>query len=57
MLGTVITGVLAPWISQITFGNDQYTYSFVFLSVTLPIKYWATCGDSGNEANKTFSKS
>ncbi len=37
MLGTVITGVLAPWISQITFGNDQYTYSFVFLSVTLLI--------------------
>jgi O-antigen/teichoic acid export membrane protein len=35
MLGTVLTAIAAPWLSEITFGNDSYTVSFYWLSVTL----------------------
>ena len=34
MLGAFITIVLSPWLSRATFGNDQYTWSFIALSVT-----------------------
>ncbi len=35
MLGMLVTIVLSPWLSEITFGNNLYTYSFIFVSVTL----------------------
>jgi len=35
LLGTFVTLILAPWLSELTFGNKDYTYAFMFLSVTL----------------------
>jgi O-antigen/teichoic acid export membrane protein len=35
LLGAVITAVLAPRLSEITFGNSDYTAAFYWLSVTL----------------------
>jgi O-antigen/teichoic acid export membrane protein len=35
ILGLALTVVLAPWLSQLTFGNRDYTLIFVWLSVTL----------------------
>lgn len=34
-LGVVIILVLAPWLSQLTFGNKEYTLAFRFLSITM----------------------
>jgi len=34
-LGMVITLLLSPWLSQLTFGNKNYTLAFVWISVTL----------------------
>ena len=34
-LGAVVTLVLSPWLSQLTFGNKEYTLAFRWLSVTL----------------------
>lgn len=35
MLGLVITLLLSPWLSQLTFGNHDYTMAFIWLSLTL----------------------
>lgn len=35
MLGTIFTLIFSRWLSQITFGNHNYTWAFIFLSVTL----------------------
>jgi O-antigen/teichoic acid export membrane protein len=35
LLGTFITLIFAPWLSELTFGNRDYTYPFMFLSITL----------------------
>jgi len=35
LLGTALTALLSPWLSQITFGNKDYTFAFIWLSVTL----------------------
>jgi O-antigen/teichoic acid export membrane protein len=35
LLGTFVTLIFAPWLSELTFGNKDYTYPFMFLSVTL----------------------
>ena len=35
LLGTLLTLVLSPWLSQVTFGNKNYTIAFVWISVTL----------------------
>ena len=35
LLGTSFTLLLAPWLSQLTFGNKDYTYAFMFLSINL----------------------
>jgi O-antigen/teichoic acid export membrane protein len=35
LLGLTITALLSPWLSQLTFGNKQYTVAFILLSVTL----------------------
>ncbi len=34
-LGTVITLILSPLLSQLTFGNGHYTLAFVWISITL----------------------
>lgn len=35
LLGTVITFISAPWLSQLTFGNKEYTLAFMWLSCSL----------------------
>lgn len=35
LLGTVLILVLSPWLSQITFGNKDYTLAFIWISITL----------------------
>ena len=35
ILGAVITFIFASYLSQITFGNKEYTYAFIWLSCTL----------------------
>ncbi len=35
LLGALLTLILSPWLSQLTFGNKDYTMAFVLLSVTL----------------------
>lgn len=35
ILGTIVTIVLSRWLSQITFGNKNYTIAFIWVSVTL----------------------
>lgn len=35
VLGAVVTFCLSPWLSQWSFGNKDYTLSFMWLSVTL----------------------
>lgn len=35
LLGTVLTTVLSPWLSEITFGNRDYTFAFIWISITL----------------------
>lgn len=37
LLGTVVTIVLSPWLSQLSFGNKNYTWAFILLSSTLLI--------------------
>lgn len=38
ILGLVVTAALAPYLSKWTFGNDEYTWAFVWLSVTMLIQ-------------------
>lgn len=38
LLGTIITLVFAPLLSQLTFGNKDYTLAFIWISVTLLFK-------------------
>lgn len=35
LLGLVATALLSPWLSRLTFGNQNYTLAFIWLSVTL----------------------
>jgi O-antigen/teichoic acid export membrane protein len=34
-LGAILCLIFSPWLSQLTFGNRNYTWSFVFLSFSL----------------------
>jgi O-antigen/teichoic acid export membrane protein len=34
-LGSICMLVLSPWLSHITFGNQDYTYAFIWISITL----------------------
>ena len=38
LLGTVLTLLLSSWLSVLTFGNKDYTWSFALLSLTLLLK-------------------
>lgn len=35
LLGASITFITSPWLSQLTFGNKEYTYAFMWLSGSL----------------------
>ena len=35
ILGTLVTLILSPWLSLLTFGNKKYTLAFIWLSITL----------------------
>ena len=35
ILGCLVTVFLSSWLSQLTFGNSNHTFSFVFISITL----------------------
>ncbi|HAF29708.1 MAG TPA: O-antigen translocase [Bacteroidales bacterium] len=35
LLGALLTVVLSPWLSEITFGNRDYTFAFIGISITL----------------------
>jgi O-antigen/teichoic acid export membrane protein len=35
LLGATVTVVLSPWLSELTFGNRNYTLAFVWISITL----------------------
>lgn len=35
LLGTVLTAALSPWLSEIAFGNRDYTFAFIWISITL----------------------
>ena len=35
LLGSVLTAALSPWLSQLTFGNRDYTFAFIWISITL----------------------
>ena len=34
-LGAILTATLSPWLSEITFGNRDYTFAFIWISITL----------------------
>lgn len=34
-MGAVLTAVLSPWLSELTFGNRDYTFAFIWISITL----------------------
>lgn len=35
LLGTLLAIILSPWLSQLTFGNKDYTLAFIWISITL----------------------
>lgn len=35
LLGFIVTAIFAPWLSQLTFGNKEYTLAFIWISITL----------------------
>lgn len=35
LLGAILTAALAPWLSEFTFGNRDYTFAFIWISITL----------------------
>jgi O-antigen/teichoic acid export membrane protein len=35
ILGAILTAVFAPWISQLTFGNREYTIAFIWISFSI----------------------
>ena len=37
-LGTLVTLILSPWLSQLTFGNKDYTLAFIWIAITLLFK-------------------
>lgn len=42
LLGTFITLAFSPWLSQITFGNKEYTWAFIWISITLLLNQIST---------------
>lgn len=40
--GALLIVLLSSWLSQLTFGNKEHTFSFIFLSITLLFKQLST---------------
>jgi len=38
LLGVVVTIIISPWLSQLTFGTKDYTLAFIWVSITLLFK-------------------
>ena len=41
-LGTLIVLVLSPWLSELAFGNKEFTISFIWISITLLFQQLST---------------
>lgn len=35
LIGLIVTAILSPWLSEVSFGNKDYTLAFIWLSATL----------------------
>src|ERR1035437_466773 len=35
IVGTLFTLIFAPWLSELTFGNKEYTFAFIWIAITL----------------------
>ena len=42
LLGSLVTLVASPWLSQFTFGNKDYTIAFIWISITLLLNQLST---------------
>jgi O-antigen/teichoic acid export membrane protein len=42
LLGAILTAILSPWLSQLTFGNKDYTLAFIWISGTLLLNQIST---------------
>ncbi|MEZ4841530.1 MAG: O-antigen translocase [Flavobacteriaceae bacterium] len=42
LLGALVTMALSAWLSQLAFGNTEYTWAFIFLSFTLLLNQIST---------------
>ena len=42
VLGAFIMVAFSPWLSQVTFGNKDYTWSFIWISITLLLNQLST---------------
>lgn len=38
VFGTLVVALFSSWLSELTFGNSDYTYLFIYLSITLLLK-------------------
>ena len=38
VLGAIVTLILSEWLSQITFGNEDYTFAFAWISIAVLVK-------------------
>ncbi|QKJ62901.1 O-antigen translocase [Flavobacterium sp. M31R6] len=38
IFGTLVVALFSSWLSELTFGNSNYTYLFIYLSITLLFK-------------------
>lgn len=38
VIGAILAVIFSKWLSVLTFGNDDYTFSFVFIAITLLFK-------------------
>lgn len=41
-IGTLVMLILSPWLSQLTFGNRDYTFAFIWISITLLLNQLST---------------
>ncbi len=42
LLGALIMLIFSSWLSELTFGNDNYTYAFIWISITLLLNQLST---------------
>ncbi len=42
LLGAILTLVFSSWLSELTFGNKEYTFAFIWISITLLLNQIST---------------